>query len=167
MSCLLAEPHRFITRQSEVTKEPPGKELILDEASRISVRDKQHREKCTIQNELQLAEAWTRRSLACDLMQVTTFSSMEKWHRFLLSRLSLSPPPHFQPTNIEQLLRCDRAAWMRLSELVPSRAGVMAKAQVKAPSVMPPVVSSGRPSCQTTAYITIPAMAAASAGTSI
>ena len=114
------EPHRFITRQSEVTKERPGKELILDEASRISVRDKQHREKCTIQNELQLAEAWTRRALACDLMQVTTFSSMEKWHRFLLSRLSLSPPPHFQPTNIEQLLRCDRAAWMRLSELVPS-----------------------------------------------
>ena len=50
------EPHRFITRQSEVAKERPGKELILDEASRISVRDKQHREKCTIQNELQLSE---------------------------------------------------------------------------------------------------------------
>ena len=53
-------------------------------------------------------------------MQVATFSTMEKWHRFLLSRLSLSPPPHFQPTSIEQLLRCDRAAWVRMSELVTS-----------------------------------------------
>ena len=32
---LLLEPHRFITRQSEVTKERPGKEPILDEASRF------------------------------------------------------------------------------------------------------------------------------------
>ena len=114
------EPHRFITRQSEVTKERPGKELILDEASRISVRDKQHREKCTIQNELQLAEG---------LDQALTRVRPHAGHDLFLDgevapllaqSLVLEPATAFQPTNIEQLLRCDRAAWMRLSELVPS-----------------------------------------------
>ena len=56
------EPHRFIARAMEVSREKPGKELILDEHSRVSIRDRNHKEKCGIQNELQLAEALTRRA---------------------------------------------------------------------------------------------------------
>ena len=45
---------------------------------------------------------------------------MEAWHRFLLSRLSLPPPPNFKKISMDQLLRCDRAAWVRLAEVVHS-----------------------------------------------
>ena len=37
------EPHRFITRAMEVSREKPGKELILDEHSRVSIRDRNHK----------------------------------------------------------------------------------------------------------------------------
>ena len=45
---------------------------------------------------------------------------MEAWHRFLLSRLSLPPPPNFKKIGMDQLLRCDRAAWVRLAEVAHS-----------------------------------------------
>ena len=59
-------------------------------------------DKVSIQTELQLQEAFSRRALACDLMGACSYSVMEAWHQFLLSRLSLP-------------LRCDRAAWVRLA----------------------------------------------------
>ena len=64
------------------------------------------------------SEAFTRRALACDLMQVATFSTMERYRRFLLSRLAMNPPPNHKRVSMEQLLRADRAAWIRLAELV-------------------------------------------------
>ena len=62
----------------------------------------------------------TRRALACDLLQVCTFSVMERWHRYLLNKLSTPPPPNYRPTSMEQVLRADRQAWIRLAEEVPS-----------------------------------------------
>ncbi|CAE7226763.1 unnamed protein product [Symbiodinium sp. CCMP2592] len=114
------EPHRFLTRAMEVNREKPGKELILDEGSRMSIRDKAHKDKCGIQNELQLSEALCRRALACDLLQLCTFASMDLWHRHLLAKLSEQPPPYYAKVSMEQLLRCDKAAWVRMSELLTS-----------------------------------------------
>ena len=114
------EPHKFLTRNAEVARERPGKEVILDEHARLTIRDKAYKDKVAIQTELQLQEALTRRALACDLMGACTYSVMEAWHRFLLSRLSLPPPPNFKKIGMDQLLRCDRAAWVRLAEVVHS-----------------------------------------------
>ena len=114
------EPHRFVCRSSEVARERPGKELVIDESSRMLIKDKQYKDKCQIQSDLQLSEALTRRSLACDLLQVCSFHVMEKWHRFLLNQMAVQPPPNFKKTTMEQVLRCDRAAWVRLAELVPT-----------------------------------------------
>ncbi|CAE7485409.1 unnamed protein product, partial [Symbiodinium necroappetens] len=73
-----------------------------------------------IQNELQLSQAFTRRSLACDLMGVITFRAQENWHKFLMDRLAESPPPNFRRISTEQVLRADRQAWQKLAEIVPS-----------------------------------------------
>ena len=114
------ELHRFIPRSQEISREKPGKEVILDESAKLSIRDRRTKDRCQIQNELQLAEAMTRRALACDLLQVCTFSVMERWHRYLLNKLSTPPPPNYRPTSMEQVLRADRQAWIRLAEEVPS-----------------------------------------------
>ena len=103
------EPHRFLTRNAEVAQEKPGKEIILDEHARLTIRDKACKEKVSIQTELQLQEAFSRRALACDLMQACSYSVMEAWHRFLLSRLSLPPPPNFKKIGMDQILRRDSA----------------------------------------------------------
>ena len=99
------EPHKFLTRNAEVARERPGKEVILDEHARLTIRDKAYKDKVAIQTELQLQEALTRRALACDLMGACTYSVMEAWHRFLLSRLSLPPPLNFRKIGMDQLLQ--------------------------------------------------------------
>eukprot|EP00439_Symbiodinium_sp_Y106_P006702 s15215_g1.t1 len=134
------EPHKFITRAQEIAHERPGKEIILD-ASKLTVRDKTTYHRMQIQNELQLSQAFTRRSLACDLMGVVTFRLsqaftrrslacdlmgvvtfrvQENWHKFLMDRLAESPPPNFRRITMEQVLRADRQAWQKLAEIVPS-----------------------------------------------
>ena len=115
------EPARFTTRQSEVLKDrPTGRELVLDEGSRIGVRDKTLKDRCLLTTELDLARALSRRALACDLMQLCTFDCMERWHTFLLDRMKEPPPPGFRPISMEQVLRCDRAGFLRLAQLLPS-----------------------------------------------
>ena len=111
------EPHRFTTRASEVSREKPGKEIVLDNVN-LTVKDVVPKDKCQISNELQLHQAFTRRALACDLMQACTFKDMERWHRHLLDQMQSPAPPGFRPPNMEQVLRTDRAAWVRMAEQV-------------------------------------------------
>eukprot|EP00435_Cladocopium_sp_Y103_P041695 s2024_g11.t1 len=113
------EPHRFATRASEVSREKPGKELVLDNVN-LTVKDAERRDKCQISNELQLHQAPTRRSLACDLMQVCTFRHMERWHRHLLDQLQTPSPPGYRQPTMEQVMRADRAGWIKISEKVLS-----------------------------------------------
>ena len=108
-------PHRFGTRSSEVAREKPGKEITID-ASSLKVHDTKHRENLSISNEYELSQAFTRRALACDLVGLVSFGEMEKWHRYLFQHLTHSPPPGFNKPSLEQLLRADRAAWIRLAE---------------------------------------------------
>eukprot|EP00435_Cladocopium_sp_Y103_P032785 s1019_g8.t1 len=113
------EPHRFTTRASEVAREKPKKELVLDNVH-LTVQDVEQKEKCQISNELELSQALTRRSLACDLMQVCSFRTMERWHRVLMDQIQLAAPPGFRKPSMEQILRADRAAWIKMAEKVTS-----------------------------------------------
>ena len=109
------QPHRFVTRNSEVAKGNPPKELIIDGTSHIAVKDGKRQDKCLIRNELELSQALTRRSLAFDLMSCATFAVCERY-QFLLGYLQMSPPPGYSGVTMEQILRADRAAWLRISE---------------------------------------------------
>jgi len=92
------EPHRFTTRTSEVSKEKPGKELVIDQAH-LTVKDIEQKDKCPMHNELQVFQAFTRRSLAYDLMGVCTFKCMERWHRFRMDSMQVSAPFGIQSSN--------------------------------------------------------------------
>ena len=70
--------------------------------------------------DLQIFQALTRRSLACDLMGVCTYKCMERWHRCLMDAIQVSAPPGYHGPTTEQILRADRAAWVRMAEQVPS-----------------------------------------------
>ena len=76
------QPHKFGTRGAEVAKDRPAKELVID-AQNLRIADGKHSDKVAISNEFELAQALTRRSLACDLIGICTFASMERWHRYL------------------------------------------------------------------------------------
>ena len=116
-SPMYLEPHRFDTRAAEVAREKPGKELVLDQ-NKISVRDRSDKGRCAIQDTLSLHQALQRRALACDLMSACSYEALHEWHSFMLERLQQSPPPNCARLTVEQILRADRAAWVRLSEKV-------------------------------------------------
>ncbi|CAE7336206.1 unnamed protein product [Symbiodinium sp. CCMP2456] len=118
-SPMYLEPHRFDTRAAEVAREKPGKELVLDQ-NKISVKDRSDRGKCAIQDALSLHQALQRRALACDLMSACSYEVLHEWHSFMLERLQQQPPPGCAKPSIEQILRADRIAWVRLAERVHS-----------------------------------------------
>jgi len=89
------QPHRFGARSSEVAREKPPKELVIGSGSHVAVSDAKQQVKCNIKNELEMAQAFTRRALAFDLMSACTFSVMEKFHQFLLGYLQMLPPGVF------------------------------------------------------------------------
>ena len=113
------EPHRFTTRMSEVQHDRPPKELVIDH-QQLTIRDSERKDRCTIQDLFSLSQALTRRALACDLMGACTFRHMDGWHRFLLEQCQLPAPPHFEAPSMAQILRADRAAWVKLAETLPS-----------------------------------------------
>jgi hypothetical protein len=55
-----------------------------------------------------------------DLMKVATFRVMDRWTQFLFARLAQPAPPNFRRISLEQVLRTDRAAFLRMSELCTS-----------------------------------------------
>ena len=111
------QPHKFGTRSAEVAKERPAKELVIN-AQNLRVSEGKHSDKVAISNEFDLSQALTRRSLACDLIGICSFSCMERWHRFLFNHLTSAPPPNFTKPTMEQILRADRQAWVKLAERV-------------------------------------------------
>ena len=111
------QPHKFGTRSAEVAKDRPAKELVID-AQNLRVADGKHSDKVAMSNEFELSQALTRRSLACDLVGICSFSSMERWHRYLFNHLTSSPPPNFNKPTMEQILRADRQAWVKLPEKI-------------------------------------------------
>ena len=114
------DPQKMITRSQEVGKEKKGKELVLVQETKLSVKDPVSRERCAIQNELQLFQAMQRRSLALDLMNVATYEISEQWHQYLMDRMLQPAPPGFRKPTIEQILRADKQAWLRMSEVCKS-----------------------------------------------
>ena len=68
-------PHKFTTRSSEVAREKPGKELVIDSNS-LKINDVKHNDQVAISNELELSQAFTRRALACDVVGLVDFQHM-------------------------------------------------------------------------------------------
>lgn len=113
-------PSKFGTRSAEVAKDKPAKEVIVGASSQLQVTSVSKDDKCNIHTDLLLSQAFTRRALAFDLMGATTFQTMENWHRFLFSHVDRPPLSGYSPINIEQIVRADKQAWIRLAELVPT-----------------------------------------------
>ena len=114
-------PHKFTTRSSEVVKDKPSKELVLD-ANSLKINDTKNRDPIAISNELELSQAFTRRALGCDVVGIVSFQRMEKWHRYLFQQMAHSPPPgYMKPTlsRFSELIVQAGFAWQK--KWIPSK----------------------------------------------
>ena len=86
------------------------------DANSSKINDFRNRDQIAINNELELSQAFARRALACDVVGIASFRRVERWHRYLFQQMTHSPPPGYMLPTIEQVLRADRAGWVRMAE---------------------------------------------------
>ena len=112
-------PNKCLSRQQELMGSKPEKEIQLD-ASKTSliVKEQQSSAEVHITSDLVLYQALIqRRTLAMDLTGLASYEVMRKWVDRLFALYSQSPAPGFQKISQAQLLRADRQAFIRMSEL--------------------------------------------------
>ena len=115
-SVVYLPPHKFVARKAEVGLDKPKKELTIESNTTVTVKDKQHDISCDTSSDLLLQEALTRRALALDLVGVATYSVVNTYNRFLMDQLKTDPPVGCSKVSIQQVLRADKEAFLRMAE---------------------------------------------------
>ncbi|CAJ1339588.1 unnamed protein product [Effrenium voratum] len=65
-------------------------------------------------------QALTRRGLAMDLMQLATYAVVEEYNSMLLNHLQSHAIPGYNKVTLQQVLKADQQAWVRLAETLTS-----------------------------------------------
>ena len=111
-------PTKCLSRQQELLGNKPEKEIQLDASkTALIVKEQQSSAEINITSDLGLYQALQRRTLALDLTGIATYEVMRKWIDRLFALYSQSPAPGFAKISQAQLLRADRQAFVRMSEL--------------------------------------------------
>ena len=91
-------------------------QITSDHAGNIKVTKQSQVTECSIQGDIRLRAAFTRRSLAYELANVASFEVMEGWSQLLFDRVCQDPPSGYMHISIEQILVADRKLWVKISE---------------------------------------------------
>ena len=100
----------------------PSKELRIDSAGSVNVREAAPTMECQIHSELECQLGMQRRALAMDAVGLTSFEIGVAWVNSLFNIMTQPVAPGFARVSLVQLLRTDRVAFARMSEL--SRGGI-------------------------------------------
>ena len=104
------------SREQEVLAEKTSPSITFDAAGNIKVTKKQELAQCSLTGDLRLRTAMQRRALAYDMAGVASFLVLEKWSSLLFEKLQHEPPQGFRYVNHDQLLRADKALWLKVAE---------------------------------------------------
>ncbi|CAE7324463.1 unnamed protein product [Symbiodinium sp. CCMP2592] len=108
-------PEKFGTRRAEISSTKNQKELVID-GTGVAVKEKVQSIQCAINSDLDLVLALRRRALAFDLVGILTFDVANRYHQALVQRLRESPPPDYAKVSLAQVIRADRAAFLKMAE---------------------------------------------------
>lgn len=117
----LIELHQCTSRESEIQNEKTMPQLTFDATGNIKVTKHQAHTECSIQGDIRLRGAFTRRSLAYDLAGVATYEAVESWSQLLFDRMCLEPPPMYKHITVDQIIRADRKLWTKVSEVTRAK----------------------------------------------
>ena len=153
-------PSKCLSRQQELMGTKPEKEIQLDSTkTALVIKEQNSTAEISITSDLSLYKAMQRRTLALDLTGLVTYEVMRKWIDRLFALYSQPPAPGFQKVSQAQLLRADRQAFIRLSELFTGSL----KAAVVAGKPLDPYVEKLE-SDMTVTYFMLPVPTSHSAG---
>ena len=104
------------SREQEVLAEKSTPSITFDSTGNIKITKKQEIAQCSLTGDLRLRTAMQRRALAYDMAGVASFLILEKWSNLLFEKLQQEPPHGYRYVNHDQLLRADKALWLRVAE---------------------------------------------------
>ncbi|CAE6922375.1 unnamed protein product [Symbiodinium sp. CCMP2592] len=101
------------------------------QGNELKLAAKQVELRCSVSADMQLRQAWTRRSLAMELAQLASFTVMETWVQSLFSRMQREPPAGYHSISLSQVMAADRELFQLLSH------NLMGQIQASAGAVRP------------------------------
>lgn len=109
------------SREQEIRSDKTTPQITFDHSGNIKVTKQSQVTECSIQGDIRLRAAFTRRSLAYELAGVASFEVMEGWSQLLFDRVCQEPPSGYKHVSIEQVMVADRKLWVKVSEETRSR----------------------------------------------
>jgi len=113
------------SREQEIKSEKTTSQLSFDSKGAIKVTKHSEVTECSIQGDIRLRSAFTRRSLAYTLANVASFEVLEGWTQLLFDRVCQEPPAGYKHISIQQIIVADRKLWVKVSEATRSKVNTM------------------------------------------
>ena len=107
--------------EQEIRNEKTTAQLSFDTKGAIKVTKHSEVTECSIQGDIRLRGAFTRRSLAYALAGIASFEVLEGWTHLLFDRVCQDPPSGYKHSSIEQIVCADRHCWVKVSEKARSK----------------------------------------------
>ena len=111
------EPAKCNSREAEVMVGKSDRKLRI-EANSLSVRESKNTPDEDVSNAYKLQQCLRRRAVAYEFAGLISFTVHEQYIDRLMRRLNTEPPPNYQATSLNQILRADREVWVHLAQQV-------------------------------------------------
>lgn len=117
----LVELSKCTSREQEIKSERSTSQLSFDAQGNIKVSKQSAVTECSINGEIKLRAAFTRRSLAYDLANIASFEVLESWSQLLFDRICQEPPTGYRHISTDQIIHADRKLWVKVAETTRSK----------------------------------------------
>eukprot|EP00435_Cladocopium_sp_Y103_P027530 s3375_g6.t2 len=109
------KPEECTSRAHEIQSLKKDAKVAIDADGSIKVSSKAAAISCSVTSELDLRNAFQRRSLAMDQAKLCSFREIEKWVQHLFLSHERSQPPGFSSVTLQQIIECDKQMFIRAS----------------------------------------------------
>jgi len=117
----LVELSKCTSREPEIKSERSTSQLSFDAQGKIKVSKQSAVTECSINGEIKLRAAFTKRSLAYDLANIASFEVLESWSQLLFDRIFQEPPTGYRHISTDQIIHADRKLWVKVAEATRSK----------------------------------------------
>eukprot|EP00435_Cladocopium_sp_Y103_P024655 s97_g6.t1 len=109
------KPEECTSRAQEIQSLKKDSKVAIDADGNIKISSKAAALTCSVTSELDLRNAFQRRSLAMDQAKLCSFREIEKWVQHLFLSHDRSQPPGFAAVTLQQIIECDKQMFIRAS----------------------------------------------------
>ena len=109
------KPEECTSRAQEIQSIKKDTKLTLDNDGSLKMSAKTPAAVCQVSSELDLRNAFQRRSLALDQARVCSFRVIEKWVQHLFLAHGRSQPAGFANVTLSQMIECDKQLFVKAS----------------------------------------------------